>query len=91
MADVFRYFIYLASIIKQAKDAAQLPAPLLDHAVRAYNKRWDEMVVPIVCLALFMHPGYRILSTMKGEFDLLSKTVLSSTLTLVNPTIIRIL
>lgn len=76
MADVFRYFIYLASIIKAAVHAAVLPAQLLQHAVKAFNMRWTEMAVPIVRLALFLHPGYKILSKADNEFKTLRDTVM---------------
>ena len=75
VADIFRYFIYLASIINAALVANKLPDAILRHAVRAFNMRWEEMAVPIVRLALFLHPGYRILSPRQGEFDVLQKEV----------------
>lgn len=75
MADVFRYFIYLASVLKGAVTSNLLPYELLHHAVRSFNARWQEMATGIVRLALFLHPGYKIISFREGEFEYLQKTV----------------
>lgn len=38
------------------------------HAFKSFNARWVEMATPIVRLALFLHPGYRVMAKKYGEY-----------------------
>ncbi|DBA79000.1 TPA: hypothetical protein ACH3X1_008866 [Trebouxia sp. C0004] len=58
LADVTRYWLYLAKMM------SQLPFQSIDSALRkwcciAFNMRQAEMLSPMCKLALFLHPRYR--------------------------------
>ena len=58
LADVTRYWLYLAKII------SQLPVQSIDSAFRqwcyiAFNMRQEQMLSPLCKLPLFLHPLYR--------------------------------
>ncbi|DBA96960.1 TPA: hypothetical protein ACH3X1_001286 [Trebouxia sp. C0004] len=63
LADAGRYLILLARTIKALGSAEPglIPQDFTAHAYSVFNRRWLQMATPLVMLALFLHPGYRVL------------------------------
>ncbi|DBA89369.1 TPA: hypothetical protein ACH3X1_016230 [Trebouxia sp. C0004] len=63
LADAGRYLILLARTIKALGTAEPglIPQDFTAHAYSVFNRRWLQMATPLVMLALFLHPGYRVL------------------------------
>lgn len=59
LADVFRYFLFLAAEIRRQVADGKLSSELAKHVCAAYNTRYKEIVDPVVVLALVLHPRYR--------------------------------
>jgi len=57
LADVFIQMIRLAYIIKNF--SANNLLSFQQHAINAFNKRWEEFDISLYLLAYFLHPGFR--------------------------------
>ncbi len=60
LADAFIQMIRLAYLIKRCNAGA-----FQQHAIKAFNKRWEEFDVNLYLLAYFLHPRFR------GKYKLL--------------------
>ncbi|DBB03978.1 TPA: hypothetical protein ACH3X1_013044 [Trebouxia sp. C0004] len=63
LADAGRYLILLARTIKALGTAEPglIPQDFTAHAYSVFNRQWLQMATPLFMLALFLHPGYRVL------------------------------
>lgn len=59
LADVYRYFLYLAAEIKELIKNKKLTGEYAKHVCAAYNMRYKDIVEPICVLALVLHPRFR--------------------------------
>ncbi|KAK9918755.1 hypothetical protein WJX75_006629 [Coccomyxa subellipsoidea] len=59
LADVHRYFMYLAAEIRELIATGKLTGNFAKHVCSAYNKRYTDIVEPVCVLALVLHPRYR--------------------------------
>ncbi|DBA74011.1 TPA: hypothetical protein ACH3X1_010835 [Trebouxia sp. C0004] len=75
LADAGPYLILLAKTLKVAAADSTLNPDFLAHAFTVYNRRWEQMGTPLIRLALFLHPGYRVVGTQADEFKTLCKQV----------------
>ena len=57
LADVFIQMIRLAYAIKNFNSSNLVT--FQQHAIQAFNKRWEEFDVSLYLLAYFLHPGFR--------------------------------
>jgi hypothetical protein len=71
LADAGRYLMLLARTIKSLGTAEPglIPEDFIAHAYTVFNRRWLQMATPLVMLALFLHPGYRVLSRNAAGTD----------------------
>lgn len=77
-ADAFHLFIYLAAqlnLMRTGDSGVDDKFGFWTHAYKTFNSRWDEMATPLVRLALFLHPAYRVLAKKPDEFTVLLKEV----------------
>ncbi|KAL0036932.1 hypothetical protein WJX77_005657 [Trebouxia sp. C0004] len=70
--DAGRYLILLAKTLKAAADSTLNP-DFLANAFTVYNRRWEQMGTPLIRLALFLHPGYRVVGTQADKFKAFCK------------------
>lgn len=84
LADVGRYLILLAKTLKAVAADSTLNPDFLANAFTVYNSRWEQMGTPLIRLALFLHPGYRVVGTQANEFKILCKQVCKAYLSLVH-------
>lgn len=63
LAECFRLYILLARVLKNAAVSERLPKEFVEHAFAVYNRRFREMATPLVKLALYLHPGYRLVGS----------------------------
>jgi len=75
LADAGRYLILIAKTLKLAADDTSLDPDFVAHAFTVYNRRWVQMGTPLIRLALFLHPGYRVVGTQADEFKTLCMQV----------------
>jgi len=74
LADVMRYWLFLAKQMSSLVDGT-LPPAFKTHCFMAYNIRHEEMVSEPCKLALFLHPLYRdAISVRKGNWIEVQKT-----------------
>ncbi|DBA94615.1 TPA: hypothetical protein ACH3X1_002195 [Trebouxia sp. C0004] len=71
LADCFRYFIFLARTLKAAEENTVIDSGFVAWAYMAFNERYKDMADPTTRLALFLHPGYRLVGTQDKEFEAL--------------------
>lgn len=75
LADAGRHLILLAKTLKLAAADSTLDPDFVAHAFTVYNRCWEQMGTPLIRLALFLHPGYRVVGTQANEFKALCKQV----------------
>ena len=75
LADCFRDFIFLARTLKAAEENTVIDSGFVAWAYMAFNERYKNMADPITRLALFLHPGYRLVGTQEKEFEALQLAV----------------
>ncbi|DBA84506.1 TPA: hypothetical protein ACH3X1_006124 [Trebouxia sp. C0004] len=69
LADCFRYFIFLACTLKAAEETTVIDSGFLAWTYMAFNERYSGMADPVRRLALFLHPGYRLVGNQEKEFE----------------------
>ena len=67
LADVHRYFLYLAAEIRGLIAAGKLTGDFAKHVCAAYNKRYTDIVEPVCVLALVLHPRYRAAAKLNRQ------------------------
>ena len=75
LADCFRYFILLARTLKAAEENTVIDPAFVAWAYMAFNERYKDMADPLTRLALFLHPGYRLVGNQEKEFEALQLAV----------------
>lgn len=76
LADSARYFAILAKTLKKATERqSDFDSDFLAHAFTVFNRRWAVQATTVTRLALFLHPGYRVLSSRDGEWKELKMKV----------------
>ena len=66
----------LAKTLKKAEEnQSQHDRDFLAHAFTVFNRRWAVQATIVTRLALFLHPGYRVLSNRDGEWKELKMKV----------------
>ena len=71
LTDAGRYLMLLARTVKGLNSAEEgtFPPDFVAHAFTLFNRRWLQMATPLVKLALFLHPVYRVLSKKEDGSD----------------------
>lgn len=85
LADAGRYLMLLGRTIKSLHKAEPglIDQDFVAHAYTVFNRRWLQMATPLVMMALFLHPGYRVLSRNadgKDDFKAIAREVSCSCL-----------
>ena len=75
LADAGRYLVLIAKTLKQAAADGSVDPDFAAHAFTVYNRRWLQMGTPLIRLALFLHPGYRVVGNGPDEFQALCMKV----------------
>jgi hypothetical protein len=57
LANAFIQMIRLSYIIKKFNSSNLIS--LQQHAIQAFNKRWEEFDISLYLLAYFLHPGFQ--------------------------------
>ncbi|PKY61298.1 hypothetical protein RhiirA4_333921, partial [Rhizophagus irregularis] len=57
LADAFIQMVRLGYVIKKFNSSNLIS--LQQHAIQAFNKRWEEFDISLYLLAYFLHPGFR--------------------------------
>ncbi|CAJ0648371.1 13407_t:CDS:2 [Entrophospora sp. SA101] len=71
LADVFVQIIHLSYKLKNMNNNDM--TGLQQHAINAFNKRWDEFEIGPYILAYFLHPAYRDAGIKKGKYQIVVK------------------
>lgn len=69
LADCFRYFILLARTLKAAEANTVIDPGFIAWAFTAFNMRYKDMADPVTRLALFLHPGHRLVGNQEEEWE----------------------
>ncbi len=83
LADCVRYNVFLTSIVKKLGHLLHLHADVhpvddpeyKEHLIASFNLRYQQVMTPLVKLALFMHPCYRQAASKRKPLKKLMEAV----------------
>ncbi|PKY62866.1 hypothetical protein RhiirA4_490174, partial [Rhizophagus irregularis] len=70
LADAFIQMVRLGYVIKKFNSSNLIS--LQQHAIQAFNKRWEEFDISLYLLAYFLHPGFRAEGLRSGTYSLIT-------------------